>query len=68
LQTDKQFLDGVNRQLKTIKQYCRQYLQSLQERKSLTRDFTGYKNIYHMLQDRHVGRSASWQPSSARSA
>jgi hypothetical protein len=49
LQTDEQFLDGVNRQLKTVKQYCRQYPQFLRERKRLTRDLTDYKNIYYML-------------------
>jgi hypothetical protein len=49
LQADEQFLDGVNSQLGTIKRYCEEYPQFLQERKKLTRTLSDYENVYYML-------------------
>jgi hypothetical protein len=49
LKADEQFLDGVHRQLQTIKGYCRQYPNFLRERRKLKRNLTDYAHVYYVL-------------------
>jgi len=49
LKTHEQFLDGVNRQLKTVKQFCRQNPRFLQQRHFVQRSLADYDRVYYML-------------------
>jgi hypothetical protein len=49
LRADEQFLDGVHRQLRTIKQFCRERPEFLKERKKLKRNLSEYEHVYYML-------------------
>jgi hypothetical protein len=57
LRVDTEFEDGFNRQLATVKAYCRQNPTWLKHRKSLTRSLSDYDNVFYLL----VGRDHwSW--------
>ena len=49
LRADEQCLDGVHRQLRTIKQFCREHPKFLKERKKLNRNLSEYEHVYYML-------------------
>jgi hypothetical protein len=49
LRADKQFLDGVHRQLRTIKQFCRERPMFLQVRTKLNRNLSEYEHVHYML-------------------
>jgi hypothetical protein len=49
LRADEQFLDGVHRQLKTVKLYCREHPEFLWHRRALKRPLTEYRHVYFLL-------------------
>jgi hypothetical protein len=49
LRADEQFLDGVNRQLGTIKRFCRENPGFLRERNVLRRSLSEYDHVYFAL-------------------
>ena len=49
LKADEQFLDGMDRQMRRIKQFCREHPEFLQQRKALKQRLTEYKNVHYLL-------------------
>ena len=49
LRADEHFLDGLNRQLRQIRQFCREHPGFLKERKKLKRDLNNYEHVYFAL-------------------
>jgi len=49
LQTDEQLFDGVNRQVKTVKNYCRQHPDFLRNLGKVEKSISEYKSVYYML-------------------
>jgi hypothetical protein len=49
LRADEQFLDGMHRQLRRIKLFCREHPDFLEQRGALKRNLTEYKNVHYLL-------------------
>lgn len=49
LKTHAQFLDGVNRQLRMVKYFCRQNPAFLEQRRLVKRNLADYDHVYYML-------------------
>lgn len=49
LKAHEQFLDGVNRQLRTVKRFCTDNPQFLEQRRLVKRNLADYDHVYYML-------------------
>ena len=49
LKADEQFLDGMNRQLKGVRSFCRDHPEFLMQRRALKRPLNEYKQVYFLL-------------------
>lgn len=49
LKAHEQFLDGVNRQLRTVKRFCTENPQFLEQRRLVKRNLADYDHVYYML-------------------
>ena len=49
LQADEQLFDGLNRQVATVRNYCRQHPEFLKKLGKIGKDISEYRNVYYML-------------------